>query len=367
MESTIHRSRNIRPIKRKWLRSTYACLFLLGAAMTMFQLFCIDSITTSKPSLQFNNGNFSLGNVGLSLPGTHDLVPNAWLLALASDGGTDSINEQIIELACAHSIGIFILSKLNLRKYNLQHNQTCAPIIFKSEEELGIKLQENMNRIEKLSYLRDIQRQIMKDHFRMHQNSNGGVVIVADFDLKRWPRSSVIMENIEILNGNENLSAICANGIVKKKYAKYYDTFATVLLPDTFMTILEKRLFPQSYKGETEHFVRTNDKPNTGFSQEAMFQYFKQMGKGQSGGIVHVRSCFGGLTIYKANVYFDGECKYQLQDEIIKQRDLESVMRYSSKDDGRPCEHVVLHECFRKRSKERDFTIGVSSKMITVR
>ncbi|GFH49827.1 hypothetical protein CTEN210_06303 [Chaetoceros tenuissimus] len=335
--------------------------------MLMLQLFCIDSITTSKPSLQFSNGNYSLGNVGLSLPGAHELVTNAWLLALASDGGTDSINEQIVELACAHSIGIFILSKLDLRKKILQHSQTCAPIIFKSEEELGIKLQEKMNRIEKLSYLRDIQRQIMTDHFRMQQNRYDGVVIVADFDLKRWPRTSVIMENIEILKGNKKISAICANGIVKKKYAKYYDTFATVLLPDTFMTILEKRLFPQPYKGETEHFVRTNDKPNTGFSQEAMFQYFRQMGKSQPGEIVNVRSCFGGLTIYKANLYFDGECKYQLQDEIIKQRDVESVMRYSSKDDGRPCEHVVLHECFRKRLNETEFNIGVSSKMIAVR
>lgn len=362
MESTFHRNRNHRPIKRKWLRSTYACLCLLGAAIAMFQLFCI-----SKPSLQFTNGNFSIDNGQLSSSGAQDFVVNAWLLALASDAGTDSINEQIVELACTHSIGIFILSKLDLRKKILQQNETCAPIIFKSEEELGIKLAENMNRIEKLSHLRDIQRQIIMDHFRMHRNSYDGIVIVADFDLKRWPRTSVIMETIDILKGKENLSAICANGIVKKKYAKYYDTFATVLLPDTFMTILEKRLFPQSYKGETEHFVRTNDKRNTGFSQESMFQYFRQMGEGQPGGIVPVRSCFGGLTIYKANVYFDGECKYQLQDEIIKQKDVETVMRYSSKADGRPCEHVVLHECLRNRSKEGKFNIGISSKMIVMR
>jgi hypothetical protein len=155
----------------------------------------------------------------------------------------------------------------------------------------------------------------------------------------------------------------------------YYDTFATVFLPDTFSHPTKRRLVPHLYRGEDPSLVRSNDQRGN-FTQGDIYRYFRQgvtmdtnantsTGTG-TGTVTRVKSCFGGLAMYRAASYFEQYCEYQLQDNV---RDLldqwnansnvnsndnvdidfsKSIIRYANNKEQRPCEHVVFHDCLMK-------------------
>lgn len=55
---------------------------------------------------------------------------------------------------------------------------------------------------------------------------------------------------------------------------------------------------------------------------------------------VPVRSCFNGLTLYRADVWLQPQCRY---DSYHKDDDA-----YLSKRYHHACEHIVFHECLRR-------------------
>jgi len=306
-------------------------------------------------------------NVLVASTDMHEVSTNKWLLSLADGKPSNERDAELNELSCVHKIGIFILSKdfMELgRRYN--HDRSgCAPIIFKNEESLNITLSNAAGRIGKISHLRDVQRFILQHEFQQNRDMDvsNGAVIVADFDLQSWPSPQEINDRAgKVLKGTHD--AFCSNGVViKGKDKKYYDTFATIMLPDSFLMKLEKRLFPGPYENETKMFIRSDRKSS--ISQEQIWKMFHKLGRKCSTGTVSVRSCFGGLAVYRADVYLKSDCTYQLDRDFIDARDINTVMRYANKKEGRPCEHVVLHECF--RSTNPKFHIAVDHDMVTVR
>jgi hypothetical protein len=164
--------------------------------------------------------------------------------------------------------------------------------------------------------------------------------------------------------------AICANGMTlhapkgseDPPLRLYYDTFATVFLPDTFSFPLRDRYFRQSYPGEDLNMIRSeNWRGNV--SQMFFHSWFLQNGQESESGIVRVRSCFGGIGIYRASLYFEEQCQYALTEDINNLKmNHSSIMRYANKEE-RPCEHVVFHECLRQYVN--GFDIGVDPKMIS--
>ena len=87
-------------------------------------------------------------------------------------------------------------------------------------------------------------------------------------------------------------------------------------------------------------------------------RYLQTKAKEQSEhGTVDARSCFGGMTIYRASAWFEPRCSYTHGigvDARIGGSDSSTtstgLMRYASEADGRPCEHVVFHDCLIRTS-----------------
>ena len=73
------------------------------------------------------------------------------------------------------------------------------------------------------------------------------------------------------------------------------------------------------------------------------------------------------MSIYKAKTYFNSNCKYELDRDIIRsvelnRNDTKSLMRYASKKEERPCEHVVFHDCLQKHDDH--FDIAINPKLL---
>jgi len=202
------------------------------------------------------------------------------------------------------------------------------------------------------------------------------------------------------------LNAICAAGITmnlgQNSNSKaipepwYYDTFATVFLPDTFSHPIKRRLVPHLYHGEDPQLVRSNNQRGN-FTQGDIFRYFQAQGlkknvsmsrsEGVSDGLgcTRVKSCFGGMALYRAANYFEQYCTYQLQESIRDQLEhwhdsdnidsdyvrgkvtvnaSKSIIRYANNKERRPCEHVVFHDCLMKVTSGQ-FEIAVNPALKT--
>ena len=345
--------------------------------------------------------------------------------------------ESLIRLNCQHNIGIHIIAKYNTEeatqvrndyvhsfKYEDKTNgyeherkhkhKQCAPFIIYDqgdnqniESDIPLKNNEiriesnndgkvsnkgssssssssSSNRIDRLSHLRDFQRNILhKEIFVNKEKQDGdideGVIILADLDLYQFPSIKRIINQIQRLRIDKVYphDAVCAMGTtinfgsqiggneIRKKKKKliripfYYDTFATVFLPDTFSHPLSRRLISHNYPNEDPKLVRSNDQVYGNFTQAHIWNYFMEKGKelldnGSSSSSTHtrsgnvpVKSCFGGMAMYKSSVYFNMRCQYELKREIINQQRMNdtSIMKYASSKEERPCEHVVFHDC----------------------
>ena len=188
-------------------------------------------------------------------------VTSNWLLALAEDDrAIKKRQKDMIKISCKYNIGIFVLSKEKIqfeRKDSLLNDNNskytsfseCAPIVLTSEGELQIKFPRSMKRVAKLTLLRDLQRNIISNEFHTNKGMDieKGTIIIADFDMTKWPALSNVYKQVKGLAENvEKYDAICSNGAGSKQEQKYYDTYATILLPDIFILQNDKRLFGKS-------------------------------------------------------------------------------------------------------------------------
>ena len=304
---------------------------------------------------------------------------------------------------------------------------TCAPIIIQLQDHAGPghthQHQPTMpkNRIDRIATIRDSQRNALHQIYSqyrtdIHSKSQSfnstthkhkpGIIILVDLDLFQLPKTSLIVKQAQLLHTTQyQYDAICAAGITmgigsstrkgehkdkttdkhknnnsasasisageQKMEPWYYDTFATVFLPDTFSHPTKRRLVPHLYRGEDPSLVRSNDQRGN-FTQGDIYRYFlHRMTTNTStntntsagtGTCTRVKSCFGGMAMYRAASYFEQYCQYQLQDSV---RDLldqwnandnaivdidfsKSIIRYANNKEQRPCEHVAFHDCLMK-------------------
>ncbi|KAL3792327.1 hypothetical protein HJC23_006239 [Cyclotella cryptica] len=223
------------------------------------------------------------------------------------------------------------------------------------------------NRIANIKRVREYQRQLMRDSFYKDNERNASgvddsqfVLAVMDLDMFDYPSVSQVMDVSERYivphygdteDGTTKFHAICANGLQRGRFGQshphrgYYDTFATILLPNTWL-----------------HPKRAQ------ISQEEIMDWFIDEGAdGSTNGEatfhpVPVRSCFGGFTLYRADVWLDPSCRYD--------RYSEGGVGYIGSKEHHTCEHVVLHECLREKfGGEGDataFSIAVLPNLLTL-
>ena len=224
------------------------------------------------------------------------------------------------------------------------------------------------NRIARIKRSRELQRQdLMESLMKSHHNDDEdwkmhSAIAVLDLDLLAYPSPSDLVEtaykhifpsSLSNQPQTEKFHAICSNGLMtimsqsKKRYVtRYYDTYSTILLPNAWLH--NDRMVSSSMKDNINEKLSNMDQIET-------FHYILEQGKRNvdttslKGSSIEttqydpvpVRSCFNGLTIYRADVYLNSECRYDTYNE-------EDAV-YASNHYQHACEHVVMHECLRRK------------------
>jgi serine/threonine protein kinase len=140
--------------------------------------------------------------------------------------------DQIIELNCKYGVGVHLLVDKDPRLDELEQRRrseegACAPFLFIFRESVA-DTKNFPNRIDRISHLRDAQR----EHIRQHLSSVGAdlkrsAVMLIDYDLAEIPSSEVLIEEFKSMQTSEQHDVICAGGRMHNPPG-YYDTFATV-------------------------------------------------------------------------------------------------------------------------------------------
>jgi hypothetical protein len=209
------------------------------------------------------------------------------------------------------------------------------------------------NRIAKIKRSREYQRQMIRSMF----NEQGydlmqTVIAVMDLDMFAYPSIAQVIDTstryilpLDHAEGTQ-FHAICANGLQGGRFEQsqsnrgYYDTFATVLL--------------------SRQWLHSKQSP---MSQDEILNWFMEQGKDKQFDSkptyhpVSVRSCFGGLTLYRADVWLDSTCRY----DRYNKKDAE----YIGHKEHHTCEHIVLHECLNEKFGQ-DFSIAVQPDLLTL-
>jgi len=291
-----------------------------------------------------------------------------WLAGIIRDASTEiqpQVLMTLVELNCRHDIAVHIVAtrgvKECLQSYeklvdSLKYSsQTCAS--FHVEKEPPHLNAANDNRIDRIALVRDYQRQELREIYGATVTRQD-VVIIADLDLYSLPNVDILMKQLQQdINTHD---AICAAGVMYRPFG-YYDIFATVLLPDTFVYPLRGRMNQTAYDGEDLSLIRSNDLYGN-FTQWDLLDYFQHESAKRSGlssSAVPVRSCFGGLTLYRASVWLEPTCTYH----HVNNNTTTQLQKYATKTSQRPCEHVVLHDCLMHRNPA--FKIAVQPSLTT--
>lgn len=295
----------------------------------------------------------------------HDIIL-AGLLHHGAEITVDSLN-FVVDLACRHKVPAHILAATDtdFLQDMLQRNQqtryvgkTCATIRVEVQPRM---VSSRNGRIRRIQLVRDYQRRRIQTLFGFvrHDGSldldNKDVrIVLADLDINAFPSSDQVVQNAKTMT----VHGLCAAGIMKEKRDtfSYYDTFATILLPNTFVYPIRGRLREEARPEEDSNLI-----VGKSFSAQDLYQWFQNHGGNGGNGAatpVQVKSCFGGLTIYQASIWLnDQKCSYENDEPKINEK-------YANKYDSKPCEHVVLHNCL--HSKMSDFTLAVQPDMTTL-
>ena len=301
---------------------------------------------------------------------------------------SDLVWSFLIEMNCQYETDIHMLANRGTREAmtkldfhrDKQTNKCSSFHIIKENPNEIYRLDKNnngdknnkegiiKNRVDRISHLRNYHRQLLSreyynksdnksdnndDEVRQDSNDNN-VMIIADFDLWKLPTVKKVLTVAKDLQDPQYPhDAICAAGITMANQNElwYYDMFATVLLPDTFVYPLSRRLIPHYYEGEDTQLVRSN-KAHGSITQGDLMRHFVQQGQLSPTGAMSVKSCFGGFTMYRFHTFFHSECTYTLpqheKTNIRKENHKSTLMRYAGAKDKRPCEHVVFHDCLKQ-------------------
>lgn len=214
-------------------------------------------------------------------------------------------------------------------------------------------------RVKRLSALRDKVREIARTEYADDPEWGSAAVVVADLDLVDLPDPLFVREAAVRVTaspgGNADkagLDMVCSNGRdTNPAHYTYYDTFSTILSPNTFVYPLKNRKHPKIFPGEDPLFII--ETPAKGQPMEEIDKLFTRDDLARmldmSGPVVPLRSCFGGLAVYRPDAYFHPDCTYSMAGEEFNPGE-----RYSNSftpglgEESAACEHVILHECIRK-------------------
>jgi len=318
--------------------------------------------------------------------------------------------------------GETIKEKRNLMESRSQHNWThsiwsmpqpegCAGMLMEQQDTLladfvTLPLNRETSQIQRLAQLRDAQRQrIHQLFFSSHQKkvnqlagalpllNNESAVILIDLDLAVLPKAPEIAKRAELLsmkNGSEpsatHLICSAGNHIAMDNRAQkpfYYDTFSTILYPDTFVLPLEKRMTPRIGPQEDPNLIpidseyysvtvweetATNSSDPVfaevhDYTQYDLARYLRKAAWNDHDKLFPIRSCFGGLALFKAGTWLTPKCQYSLAKKKLRsyqnlpfEERQETILRYASKSDLEPCEHVVFHECLHEHVFRTNFS-----------
>ena len=285
----------------------------------------------------------------------HDVV----LAGIVHHGGEISTNSLsfVLEVTCvnkvrAHILGaddMSILSAMYERQKQIMFpNTSCAPLKVSTQPDY-VSAEEN--RIDRIQAARDYQRIVIAQHFDF-ADLDHATIILADLDVNELPPRDQVVNNADKMNRREgsDVDILCAAGLMHDPYG-YYDTFATVLLPDTFVYPVNGRPIQTARPVEDASMIIGND-----FNAQALMEWFRKEG-GVEAKPVPVKSCFGGLAIYRASKWLDQRCSY-------KNVDPEMNAKYANRYDNAPCEHVVLHNCL--QAVDPTIVVAVQPDMHTI-
>lgn len=268
--------------------------------------------------------------------------------------------ETLIELSCNHQVLVHIT--LGTSETNPHFSRFCAKVWIDSQDDiLSRSSLDGLDRVERLAVIRDAQRnRVRQVLFSFTKFSGDGhfresVVINADLDLRGVPSAPEIMKRVELIVSRNLVRphVICASGkalrrhdIPPYKSKLYYDTFATVALPDLFFYAPGHRRYP------------VEDPMIKGMSLQQITEFFVNIAKQHPNSLAPVRSCFSGLALYRASAWLTPHCQYSLHHHnntqflLNQPRDSKgnlTIHRYSSIFFKVPCEHVVFHDCLHRQ------------------
>ena len=269
------------------------------------------------------------------------------------------------------------------RQHQLQqsHNNSISFLLNSAQNQLVNNPLDKNNRIARIKRTREYQRQNLRDILEESSSSSNqhSAIAVLDLDLLAYPSLPHLIETVykyiffpsSSSPADTKYHAICANGLMtimsksQQRYVtRYYDTYSTILLPNAWLHRDRREVQRRKPISELTIDVDENEKLAS-MNQEQTYQYIMQQGirsmpdelmsiirdgktttttttqQQQSYVPVPVRSCFNGLTIYRTDVYLNSDCRYDTYNE--------NDDRYASIHYKQTCEHVVLHECLRRK------------------
>lgn len=285
-------------------------------------------ISDHRPTILFEKGDVALIGLTRNIGST-----------------SQSFKNQLIDLSCKHHISITILSSVYHHEAKLR-NDSCG--------DWNLVMQPNlldlrrMGRVERIAFLRDFQREQIRKDFR-----NSSVVVVVDMDLENLPDPARLVEEIAYVRSNSSSPDVtCPLGLQYYPFVEgYYDTFATILLPDTFVYPLRDRLRQKFMPNENTELVISGHNQFGSFNPWDLMRYIQY--KASPRGELRVGSCFGGFAIYRSETFFEPLCNYSYLSD--------NLMMYANHE-RRPCEHIAFHKCLRE---VRNTTIAIQTNLVT--
>lgn len=282
----------------------------------------------------------------------------AGIIRHGSEISAHSLN-FVLEATCVNKIRAHILGSDDMttlaeiyerQKELMFPGKQCALLKVSSQPS---SVSKEKKRIERMQSVRDFQRKELSEHFYF-DGLDKATIILADMDVSELPPVDQVVSNAIKMNRREgmNVDVLCSSGKMLDPYG-YYDIFATILLPDTFVYPVNGRPVMVARPEEDASLIINN---NNNFTAPALLEWFHRKG-GAAANPVPVKSCFGGLAIYRASKWLDDRCSY-------RDNDPELNAKYFNKYDDAPCEHVVFHNCL--RSVDPTVVLAVKPDMHTV-
>jgi len=246
----------------------------------------------------------------------------------------------LVDVTCKYNTKVHILGADDMEVMDLMYNrlkqekypgQQCGELLIEIQPDF---ISQEKHRIVRVEFARNYQRHRIGTVYNIGPETT---VVMADMDISQLPPIPDMLATAKKIGVDRVADVICANGLLAE--GGYYDTFATILLPDTFVYPVNGRPNVEARPVEDPTLIVDNN-----FTNIDLMNYFLDHGKQEGSDTyepVPVKSCFGGLAIYKADKWLEERCSYH-------DKDVEGNALYANRFDMMPCEHVIIHRCMQK-------------------